>query len=234
MNNPPLLHCEKLCKTYQEGELHTNVLKNITFTLQAGEMMAIIGSSGSGKSTLLHLLGGLDSPSSGDIFFQGEIINSLSASKKAKLRNFYLGFIYQFHHLLPDFNALENVSMPLLIAGEKSGIAKQKALRMLELVSLENRHKHRPSELSGGERQRVAIARALVNNPSLVLADEPTGNLDQRNAEAIFNLLNKINANQGTAFLVVTHDVKYAKRLDQKLEMTDGHLHPLLSLPEGQ
>ncbi|ASV32877.1 lipoprotein-releasing ABC transporter ATP-binding protein LolD [Candidatus Hamiltonella defensa] len=233
-NAPPLLHCEKLCKTYREGKLHANVLKNITFTLQAGQMMAIVGSSGSGKSTLLHLLGGLDSPSSGEIFFQGNLINHLSTSKKAKLRNRHLGFIYQFHHLLPDFTALENVSMPLLIAGEKARTAKQKALTMLELVGLDNRHQHRPSQLSGGERQRVAIARALVNTPSLVLADEPTGNLDQQNAEAVFNLLSQININQGTTFLVVTHDLKYAKRLNQQLEMTDGHLHPILSLSEAR
>ncbi|MDR0218014.1 MAG: lipoprotein-releasing ABC transporter ATP-binding protein LolD [Enterobacteriaceae bacterium] len=229
MSNQPLLLCRHLCKKYQEGQVHTEVLKNVTFSIQQGEMMAIVGSSGSGKSTLLHLLGGLDSPTTGEVIFKGKSLNTLSASGRAELRNSEIGFIYQFHHLLPDFNALENVAMPLLIghkrmAGNKKHQAQQRALEMLAAVGLEKRAHHRPSELSGGERQRVAIARALVNTPSLVLADEPTGNLDQRNADSIFELLQKLNQQQGTAFLVVTHDLKLAARLSRQVEMRDGYL----------
>ena len=176
MSNHLLLQCDNLCKTYQEGNLHTDVLRNVSFAMQQGEMMAIVGSSGSGKSTLLHLLGGLDSPTSGEVIFKGESLNAMSSAAKAELRNRQLGFIYQFHHLLPDFTALENAAMPLLIGGAKPAQAQEKAREMLAAVGLEKRSKHRPSELSGGERQRVAIARALVNNPALVLADEPTGN----------------------------------------------------------
>ena len=190
----------------------------------SGEMTAIVGSSGSGKSTLLHLLGGLDAPTSGDVVFDGQSLNAMSSSAKAELRNRELGFIYQFHHLLPDFTALENVAMPLLIGKKKSAEVQERALAMLEAVGLQHRSNHRPSELSGGERQRVAIARALVNNPSLVLADEPTGNLDQRNADSIFELLGELNVRQGTAFLVVTHDLQLANRLTRQLEMRDGKL----------
>ena len=214
MSNHLLLQCDNLCKTYQEGNLHTDVLRNVSFAMQQGEMMAIVGSSGSGKSTLLHLLGGLDSPTSGEVIFKGESLNAMSSAAKAELRNRQLGFIYQFHHLLPDFTALENAAMPLLLAA----------------VGLEKRSKHRPSELSGGERQRVAIARALVNNPALVLADEPTGNLDKRTADSIFDLLGELNVRQGTAFLVVTHDLQLAKRLSRQLEMADGHLQAQLTL----
>ncbi|AKG71103.1 MULTISPECIES: lipoprotein-releasing ABC transporter ATP-binding protein LolD [Serratia] len=230
MSNHPLLQCERLCKTYQEGNLHTDVLRNVSFAMQPGEMMAIVGSSGSGKSTLLHLLGGLDSPTSGEVIYKGQSLNKLSSTAKAELRNRQLGFIYQFHHLLPDFTALENAAMPLLIGGMKPALAKEKALEMLAAVGLEKRSKHRPSELSGGERQRVAIARALVNNPSLVLADEPTGNLDKRTADSIFDLLGELNVRQGTAFLVVTHDLQLAKRLSRQLEMADGHLQAQLTL----
>ena len=224
MNNPLLLQCDQLCKRYQEGNLQTDVLQNVSFTLQPGEMTAIVGSSGSGKSTLLHLLGGLDSPTSGDVLFKGQSLNQMSSSAKAELRNRELGFIYQFHHLLPDFTALENVAMPLLIGKKNSSEALQRATEMLAAVGLEKRASHRPSELSGGERQRVAIARALVNRPSLVMADEPTGNLDARNADAIFQLLGELNQMQGTAFLVVTHDLALAKRLNRQMEMRDGQL----------
>ncbi|PVZ87994.1 lipoprotein-releasing ABC transporter ATP-binding protein LolD [Serratia sp. S1B] len=224
MNNQLLLQCDNLCKTYQEGNLNTSVLRNVSFAMQPGEMMAIVGSSGSGKSTLLHLLGGLDSPTSGEVIYKGQSLNSLSSAAKAELRNRQLGFIYQFHHLLPDFTALENAAMPLLIGGTKPALAEEQALAMLAAVGLEKRSKHRPSELSGGERQRVAIARALVNSPSLVLADEPTGNLDKRTADSIFDLLGELNVRQGTAFLVVTHDLQLAKRLSRQLEMVDGHL----------
>ncbi|AWK14406.1 lipoprotein-releasing ABC transporter ATP-binding protein LolD [Candidatus Fukatsuia symbiotica] len=224
-----LLQCESLCKSYQEGSLRTDVLRNVTFTMQTKEMMAIVGSSGSGKSTLLHLLGGLDSPTSGEVIYQNRFLNRLSCRARAELRNTELGFIYQFHHLLPDFTALENVAMPLLIAGSKKAAAQDKASEILVAVGLEKRSQHRPSALSGGERQRVAIARALVNSPSLVLADEPTGNLDQYNADSIFNLLGELNVHQGTAFLVVTHDLSLAKRLSRQLEMRDGHLQlPLI------
>ncbi|MDU6412230.1 MAG: lipoprotein-releasing ABC transporter ATP-binding protein LolD [Yersiniaceae bacterium] len=234
MSNHPLLQCDSLCKTYQEGKLQTSVLRDVTFAMQPGEMMAIVGSSGSGKSTLLHLLGGLDTPTSGDVVFQGTPLSSMSSRAKAALRNRELGFIYQFHHLLPDFTALENVAMPLLIGTGGAAAAQEKAREMLAAVGLEKRSGHRPSELSGGERQRVAIARALVNNPSLVLADEPTGNLDQRNADSIFELLGELNVRQGTAFLVVTHDLTLARRLTRQLEMRDGRLQQDVSLLGAQ
>lgn len=230
MNKQPLLVCENLSKTYQEGTLSTQVLKNVSFSMGLGEMMAIVGSSGSGKSTLLHLLGGLDTPSEGNVIFRGQHINQLSSDERAAIRNKDLGFIYQFHHLLPDFTALENVAMPLLIGGIAKETAFSKATEMLEAVGLVHRAGHRPSELSGGERQRVAIARALVNEPALVLADEPTGNLDLRNADAIFELLGELNRTQRTAFLVVTHDMTLARRLSRQLEMRDGHLQQDITL----
>ncbi|MEQ4708231.1 lipoprotein-releasing ABC transporter ATP-binding protein LolD [Providencia huaxiensis] len=230
MNKQPLLVCENLSKTYQEGTLSTQVLKNVSFSMGLGEMMAIVGSSGSGKSTLLHLLGGLDTPSEGNVIFRGQHINQLSSDERAAIRNKDLGFIYQFHHLLPDFTALENVAMPLLIGKVAKETAFSKATEMLEAVGLAHRAGHRPSELSGGERQRVAIARALVNEPALVLADEPTGNLDLRNADAIFELLGELNRIQRTAFLVVTHDMTLARRLSRQLEMRDGHLQQEITL----
>ncbi|MEK9496118.1 lipoprotein-releasing ABC transporter ATP-binding protein LolD [Photorhabdus sp. P32] len=230
MNNQPLLLCNHLCKKYQEGQVLTEVLKNVTFAVNQSEMMAIVGSSGSGKSTLLHLLGGLDTPTSGEVLFKGRSLNKMSSGARAELRNHELGFIYQFHHLLPDFNAIENVAMPLLIGGKNRSQAQKKALEMLAAVGLEKRAHHRPSELSGGERQRVAIARALVNEPSLVLADEPTGNLDLRNADSIFALLGELNRQQGTAFLVVTHDLNLAGRLNRQVEMRDGYLQDELTL----
>ncbi|XTZ36874.1 lipoprotein-releasing ABC transporter ATP-binding protein LolD [Salmonella enterica] len=228
--NKILLQCDNLCKRYQEGSVQTDVLHNVSFSMAEGELMAIVGSSGSGKSTLLHLLGGLDTPTSGDVIFRDQRMSELSSAAKAELRNRELGFIYQFHHLLPDFSALENVAMPLLIG--KRGVAEinRRALEMLRAVGLEHRASHRPSELSGGERQRVAIARALVNNPRLVLADEPTGNLDARNADSIFQLLGELNQSQGTAFLVVTHDLQLAKRMNRQLEMRDGHLDSEVTL----
>lgn len=230
MNDSLLLQCNDLCKTYQEGKLSTDVLRHVTFSMQAGEMMAIVGSSGSGKSTLLHLLGGLDAPTAGDVIFKGQALSGLSAAAKSALRNRELGFIYQFHHLLPDFTALENVAMPLLIGKTPPAQAQDQARAMLAAVGLDARREHRSSELSGGERQRVAIARALVNNPSLVLADEPTGNLDQRTADTIFELLGELNVRQGTAFLVVTHDLSLAARLRRQLEMRDGQLQQELTL----
>ena len=228
--NKILLQCDNLCKRYQEGTVQTDVLHNVSFSVGEGEMMAIVGTSGSGKSTLLHLLGGLDTPTSGDVIFSGQSMNRLSAAARADLRNRELGFIYQFHHLLPDFTALENVAMPLLIGKQKAADIERQAKAMLHAVGLEHRSNHRPSELSGGERQRVAIARALVNKPRLVLADEPTGNLDARNADSIFQLLGELNVAQRTAFLVVTHDLQLAKRMSRQLEMRDGRLTAELSL----
>ncbi|MFP1917402.1 lipoprotein-releasing ABC transporter ATP-binding protein LolD [Lonsdalea quercina] len=230
MNKTLLLQCRHLCKRYQDGKVSTDVLKDVSFEMAPGELMAIVGSSGSGKSTLLHLLGGLDTPTSGEVIFKDKPLNTLSPAAKAALRNRELGFIYQFHHLLPDFTALENVAMPLLIGKTPPKAAKDQAREMLAAVGLEKRSHHRSAELSGGERQRVAIARALVNNPSLVLADEPTGNLDQRTADTIFELLGELNVRQGTAFLVVTHDLQLAHRLSRQLEMRDGQLQQELTL----
>ncbi|MEY1422733.1 lipoprotein-releasing ABC transporter ATP-binding protein LolD [Morganella morganii] len=220
-----LLACRQLCKSYHEGTVETDVLKQVNFELRRGDMLAIVGSSGSGKSTLLHLLGGLDSPTSGDVIFNGTALSAMSQNALSALRNEEMGFIYQFHHLLPDFTAAENVAMPLLIGGMARDKALVQAGEMLEQVGVAARAHHRPSELSGGERQRVAIARALVNKPSLVLADEPTGNLDQRNAQSIFNLLSELNKTLGTAFLVVTHDLALAAKMGRQMEMRDGILN---------
>ncbi len=225
MNNlQPLLSAKNLYKTYKEGKMVTEVLKNVSFDIYPQSLLAIIGSSGSGKSTLLHLLGGLDKPTSGEIIFKSQQLKRLSEQEKAHLRNQEIGFVYQFHHLLPDFTALENVAMPLLIAGTSPNEAKKRAMAMLDSVNLVKRANHRPAELSGGERQRVAIGRALINNPALVMADEPTGNLDKSTADAIFDLLIKLNREHGTAFLVVTHDLVLANKLDQQLIMSDGQL----------
>ncbi|EKO3406507.1 lipoprotein-releasing ABC transporter ATP-binding protein LolD [Vibrio fluvialis] len=222
MNN--LLRCHQVCKTYQEGDLQTQVLKGVSFELQKGELASIIGSSGSGKSTLLHILGALDDATQGHVEFLGQQLSTLSSNKQAKIRNQHLGFVYQFHHLLADFSALENVAMPLLIGGKKVAQAKQDAAALLERVGLSHRLEHRPSELSGGERQRVAIARALVNRPDLVLADEPTGNLDHKTALSIYDLMRELNHESGTAFLVVTHDGELAAKMDRQLHMQDGLL----------
>lgn len=225
MNNSQiLLSAKNLCKTYNEGKMVTEVLKNVSFDIHSKSLLAIIGSSGSGKSTLLHLLGGLDKPTSGEIIFKSQQLNQLSEKEKAHLRNQEIGFVYQFHHLLPDFSALENVAMPLLISGAKPNDAKKRAMAMLESVNLVKRANHRPSELSGGERQRVAIGRALINNPALVMADEPTGNLDKTTADSIFDLLISLNRDHGTAFLVVTHDLELANKLANQLIMRDGQL----------
>ena len=223
-NLQSLLSAKNLYKTYKEGKMVTEVLKNVSFDIYPQSLLAIIGSSGSGKSTLLHLLGGLDKPTSGEIMFKSQQLNRLSEQEKARLRNQEIGFVYQFHHLLPDFTALENIAMPLLIGGISSSDAKKRAMEMLESVNLVKRANHRPAELSGGERQRVAIGRALINNPTLVMADEPTGNLDKSTADSIFDLLVKLNREHGTAFLVVTHDLALAKKLDKQLIMSDGKL----------
>ena len=218
------LQCNDIRKTYREGSLDTEVLKGVSFEIEKGELVSIIGTSGSGKSTLLHILGALDDASAGSVSFLGQELASLSSNKQAKLRNQHLGFVYQFHHLLSDFSALENVAMPLLIGGEKSAKAKQEAQLLLDKVGLSHRVDHRPSELSGGERQRVAIARALVNKPALVLADEPTGNLDHNTALSIYDLMRELNREYDTAFLVVTHDGELAAKMDRQLHMQDGLL----------
>ena len=223
MNNS-IITCQNLSKVYQEGRLATTVLDGVNLAVKKGELLAIVGTSGSGKSTLLHLLGALDAPSTGDVIFNGNNIHKLSSKQQAKWRNQELGFVYQFHHLLSEFSALENVAMPLLIAGETIKIAQKKATELLDRVGLSNRIQHRPAELSGGERQRVAIARALINNPSLVLADEPTGNLDAKSAESVYQLLQELNSELDTAFIVVTHDQQLANKLDRQLYMTNGIL----------
>lgn len=219
-----LLQCHNICKTYREGSLDTQVLKGVSFDLKKGELVSIIGSSGSGKSTLLHILGALDDTTQGEVTFLGQNLSQLNSNKQAKLRNQHLGFVYQFHHLLADFSALENVAMPLLIGGTKTAKAKEAAKVLLDKVGLSHRMDHRPSELSGGERQRVAIARALVNSPDLVLADEPTGNLDHKTALATYDLMRELNEQSGTAFLVVTHDGELASKMDRQLHMQDGLL----------
>jgi lipoprotein-releasing system ATP-binding protein len=222
-----MLRCIDICKSYRDGSHVTPVLHQIQLQVPSHQMLAIVGSSGSGKSTLLHILGTLDQPDSGELWLAGQNVATLSARQKAALRNQQLGFIYQFHHLLMDFTALENVAMPLLIRGESDQRAKQAARALLERVGLGHRVDHRPSELSGGERQRVAIARAMVGKPGLVLADEPTGNLDHQTAESIYQLMRELNQELGTSFIVVTHDRQLAKKLDRQLWMQDGRLGEL-------
>ena len=200
------------------------VLKQVSFSMQPSELVAIVGSSGSGKSTLLHTLGGLDQPSSGEVFIKEQSLQQMTPNALAKLRNQYLGFVYQFHHLMADFTALENVMMPMLIGQQNKTEAQDRAEQILSAVGLQHRISHRPSALSGGERQRVAIARALVNNPALVLADEPTGNLDHKTTESIFELIQQLNQEKQIAFLLVTHDLNLAEKLNRRLIMQDGVL----------
>jgi lipoprotein-releasing system ATP-binding protein len=219
-----LLKCTNLSKEYNDGENSVKVLKNINFSINKAEQVAIVGSSGSGKSTLLHLLGALDKPTSGQVRFEQQDIFTFSSNQQAQFRNQSLGFVYQFHHLLPEFSALENVAMPLLIAKKAIKQANELAMAMLDKVGLSHRYKHKPSELSGGERQRVAIARALVTQPKLILADEPTGNLDQKTGESIYQLLSDLREQMHTSFVVVTHDTQLAKRLDRSLNLIDGRL----------
>jgi len=222
MNSSTILQCQQLSMCYQQGNLDVSVLKGIDLSIKAGERVAIMGASGSGKSTLLHLLGGLEKPTQGNIILDGENLNNISASKLSKLRNRSLGFIYQFHHLLGEFTILENVAMPVLIAGHSVKEARKKALEMLGKVGLGHRVEHKPGELSGGERQRAAVARALINSPKCVLADEPTGNLDSKTAEQIYQLMLELNQELQVSFLVVTHDLDLAKRMDKVLHMEDG------------
>lgn len=217
-----VIECRGVTRQFQEGDLNVDVLRGIDMKVAAGEKVAILGSSGSGKSTLLHIMGGLDLPSSGEVLVQGQDIARLSESKRGKLRNQTLGFIYQFHHLLPEFTALENVAMPLLIGDGSVADARDKAADMLKRVGLEHRLEHKPGQLSGGERQRAAIARALVTRPKAVLADEPTGNLDHQTAEKIFTLMQALNEETGTAFVIVTHDLSLAERMDTIYNIQDG------------
>jgi len=219
-----ILKCENLNKTYHDGTATIDVLKGINFSIKRGDRIAIVGPSGSGKSTLLHLLGGLDKPSAGTIFLNDVDWQTLSEKKRCQLRNGHLGFIYQFHHLLPEFSAVENVAMPLLLADKSVAYAEEKAKSILEKVGLSQRETHKPSQLSGGERQRVAIARALVHQPHCVLADEPTGNLDNATAAKVFDMMLALNQQLNTSLVIVTHDRELASRMDRILTIQDGVL----------
>ncbi|WP_282296951.1 MULTISPECIES: lipoprotein-releasing ABC transporter ATP-binding protein LolD [unclassified Stenotrophomonas] len=232
MNEPinrgdEVIRAQDLAKTYAEGRMQTPVFNGLNLTVTAGETVAIIGASGAGKSTLLHLLGGLDTPTAGEVFVTGQQMSSLSDGQRGRLRNSALGFVYQFHHLLPEFTALENVMMPVLLNGRDVGDAKARAEALLESVGLAHRMTHKPGELSGGERQRAAVARALVNRPACVLGDEPTGNLDDKTAATVFELMLELNRAHHTSLVLVTHDRSLARRLDRVLELREGRLHAL-------
>lgn len=218
-----ILTAKNITKTYQDGKTTTNVLNHLDISINSGERIAIVGTSGSGKSTLLHILGGLDVPTSGEVWLHGQRINDLNETQRGELRNQHLGFIYQFHHLLAEFTAIENVAMPLLMRkAVPIAAARQQSIELLEKVGLGHRLTHRPGELSGGERQRVAIARALVTKPSLILADEPTGNLDYANAQAVFEILSDLQKDFNTALLMVTHDRQLAQLADKQLVLQNG------------
>jgi lipoprotein-releasing system ATP-binding protein len=219
-----VLRASHIAKTYQEGGLRTDVLSDVSFELKRGQTMAIVGASGSGKSTLLHIIGGLDTLSAGEVEVDGRLLSTLSDAERGRVRNRSLGFIYQFHHLLPEFTALENVCMPLLIRGTAIAEAQRQSAALLERVGLGKRLQHKPSELSGGERQRCAVARALVTRPACVLGDEPTGNLDEDNAAQVYGLMLELNQEIGTSFVLVTHDARLAARMDRTLVLHNGVL----------
>jgi len=224
MSNTSVIQCTELAKSYEDGKLKVDVLNNINLQVNSAERVAIVGRSGAGKSTLLHLLGGLDVPTQGEVVIDGINIAKISESKRARLRNRSLGFVYQFHHLLPEFTAVENVAMPLMLRGTKPSLATEKATQVLLQVGLDSRLQHRPAEMSGGERQRAAFARALVTEPKCVLADEPTGNLDNYNAERLHDLMIELNETHQTSFVIVTHDETLAHRMDRVLTLDSGNL----------
>ncbi len=220
----PVLRAEGITKIYKEGSLRTEVLLNASFSLGRGETLGIIGASGAGKSTLLHIVGGLDMPTAGEVMVEGRVLSRLGDAERGRVRNRSLGFIYQFHHLLPEFSALENVAMPLLIRSVPVAEARARSAALLERVGLGVRLEHKPGELSGGERQRCAVARALVTRPACVLGDEPTGNLDEKNAAQIYDLMLELNCEIGTSFVLVTHNPRLAERMGRVLELTGGAL----------
>jgi lipoprotein-releasing system ATP-binding protein len=231
MDKNVVLRASGIAKTYEEGDLKTEVLTDVHFTLERGETLAIVGASGSGKSTLLHIIGGLDTLTRGEVEVEGRILSKLSDAERGRVRNRSLGFIYQFHHLLPEFTALENVCMPLLIRGVAITEAQRQARVLLERVGLGEREEHKPSELSGGERQRCAVARALVTRPACVLGDEPTGNLDEGNAAQVYELMLELNREVGTSFILVTHDHRLAAKMDRTLELHNGVLREKARAP---